>query len=382
MNTKLKPIYLDYNATTPIAPEVAQIMIDHIESNFGNPSSAHWFGFKAQDAVNTARQKTANLLGCQPEEIIFTSCATEANNLAIQGTLLRYTPEKTHVITSAIEHPAVLEVCNFCRNKGFGVTIVPVDSAGLIDPNDIERAITKNTKLVTIMHANNEAGSIQPIQEISKIVKNHGVVFHTDAAQSVGKMPVNVDDLGVDLLTVAAHKFYGPKGVGALYIRDGIKIDKVFHGAGHERHLRPGTENVVGIVGLGAACELAESTLSDRYQHMKQMRDRLYHNISNGWELVRLNGCFGTCLPNTLSLGFRDMKATDLLNELYDLAVSAGAACHTPGQFDVSHVLKAMKVPLEYAHGTLRFSTGIMTTISDIDRASEMVIDVLRNLNR
>ena len=374
----MKPIYLDYNATTPIAPEVADAMIPMIRERFGNPSSSHWSGMDAKDAVDLARRQIAQLLECSTEEIIFTGCATESNNLAVLGSALFR--KAGHIITSAIEHPAVLEVCRYCRQQGFDLSILPVDGDGLINPADVKSAIRPNTILITIMHANNETGVIQPVKTISDIARSHGIPFHTDAAQSCGKIRVTADDTGADLLTIAGHKFYGPKGIGALYIRKGTQIRKIFHGANHENNLRPGTENVVGIIGLGAACELASRNLPERTAHLKFTRDLLHQLILEKSPDVRMNGPEFQRLPNTLSLGFKNLTTSSLLNELLDLAVSAGAACHSAGQIDISHVLKAMNVPAEYAMGTLRFSTGMMTTEAEIRIAAGMVNDAVEYL--
>jgi cysteine desulfurase len=373
-------IYLDYNATTPIAPCVSEAMIPYLLERFGNPSSTHIYGFETQEAIRKARSQVALLLDCCPEEIVFTGCATESNNLAIMGTAFNQSAGTPHIITSSVEHPAVIEVCRFCQSHGASLTILPVDANGTVNPDDVNKAIQPGTTLITIMHANNEVGTIQPIREIGLIAREHGITFHTDAAQSVGKIPVQVVELNADLLTVAAHKFYGPKGIGALFIRKGVSINRIQHGAGHEMNLRPGTENVIGIVGMGAACDLAIQELTDRPKHLQAMRDRLHKILVDSSIDIRLNGHPDLRIPNTLSLGFRNLSATDLLNELEDLAISAGAACHSPGQFNVSPVLEAMHVPEEYARGTLRFSTGIMTTEDEIDRAGDMILHAVQRL--
>jgi len=376
-----KPIYLDYNATTPIDRGVAEAMLPYLYEHFGNPSSVHPYGVQARRAVERARAQVAALLGCEPAEIIFTSGGSEANNSAIKGVAAAYRERGNHVITSAIEHPAVLEPCRWLESQGYHVTVLPVDEYGMVDPADVERAITPDTILVTIMHANNEVGTIQPIAAIAAIAHRHGALMHTDAAQSVGKVRVRVDELGVDLLSVAGHKLYAPKGVGALYVRSGVKLAKFIHGADHEANRRAGTENVPGIVGLGQAAEIAGRDLERYVAHTRTMRDRLWAGLTRELDtpgLVRLNGHPDERLPNTLSVGFRSIEANTLLAEIGEqVATSAGAACHA-GQVDVSTVLQAMGVPLEYAMGTVRFSVGKMTTAGEIDRAIEVVAAAVR----
>ena len=376
-------IYLDYNATTPIDRRVAEAMVPYLYEHFGNPSSAHPYGVDAKRAVERARAQVAALLGCQPAGIVFTSGGSESNNSAIKGVAAAYRERGNHVITSAVEHPAVLEPCRWLESQGYRVTVLPVDEHGMVDPADVERAITPDTILVTIMHANNEVGTIQPIAEIAAIAHRHGALMHTDAAQSVGKIRVRVDELGVDLLSVAGHKLYAPKGVGALYIRSGVKLTKFVHGADHEANRRAGTENVLEIVGLGQAAEIAGRDLSRNMAHMRAMRDRLWAGLTRELDtpgLLRLNGHPDERLPNTLSVGFRSIEANTLLSEIGEqVAASAGAACHAD-QVDVSTVLQAMQVPLEYAMGTVRFSVGKMTTAEEIDRAVEVVSGAVRRL--
>ena len=375
----MTPIYLDYNATTPIAGEVALAMKPYLEEYFGNPSSLHSFGAKARLAVENARCQVAALLNCHPDEIIFTSGGSESNNFAIKGAAWAYRHKGNHIITSAVEHPAVLEVCKFLQKQGFQLTILPVDEFGMVDVLSVEKAITPQTILLSIMHANNEVGTIQPIKAISEIARRHGILFHSDAAQSVGKIPVDVQALNVDLLSVAGHKLYAPKGVGALFIRRGIQLEKLIHGANHEQNLRAGTENVAEIVGLGKACEIAMRDLENNSVHFCRMRDRLYRGIKNRVGTVRLNGHPEMRLPNTLSLSFPSMEANTLLSELTDIAASAGAACHSE-DVSVSSVLQAMKIPIEYAMGTIRFSTGRMTTETEIDTAVEMITKTVERL--
>ena len=377
----MKPVYLDYNATTPIGREVAEAMRPYMEQYFGNPSSLHWYGIQSQKAVQKARGQVAHLLNCKPEEIIFTSGGTESNNFAIKGAALANRNKGNHIITSTIEHPAVTEVCKYLEAGGFQTSYIPVDETGLIDLAKLEKAITPRTILITVMHANNEVGTIQPIQEISNIARKHGIIVHTDAAQSVGKISTDVNELGVDLLSVAGHKIYAPKGIGALFVREGIQLEKFMHGAGHERNMRAGTENVLEIVGLGKACEIAKLDLKKNLAHIKEMRDRLYNGLKEKIKNIRLNGHPEKRLPNTLSIGFRDIEASSLLNELIiaDIAVSAGSACHA-GSTTISHVLAAMNVPMEFARGTLRLSTGIMTTEEEIDRVIEVTLEAIQKL--
>ncbi len=378
----MKPVYLDYNATTPIAREVAEAMAPYLYEHFGNPSSSHPYGAATKRAVEAARAQVAELLDCRLGEVIFTSGGTESNNYAIKGIALAWRERGNHVITSAVEHPAVIEVCGWLEEQGFRVTVLPVDGYGLVDPADLARAMTPDTLLVTVMHANNEVGTIQPIAELAAIAHHHGALMHTDAAQSVGKVPVRVDELGVDLLTVAGHKLYAPKGIGALYVRTGVSLTPLIHGAGHEGGRRPGTENVLEIVGLGKACQIAGRDLDHNMVHFQAMRDRLHEGLVQelGDEAVKLNGHPQERLPNTLSLSFRGVEANTLLSEIGEqVAASAGAACHAD-EVDVSAVLEAMKVPVEWAMGTVRFSVGRDTTAEEIDRAIEVVAAAVRRL--
>ena len=380
----MKPIYLDYNATTPIAHKVAEAMEPYLYEHFGNPSSNHPYGVAAKRAVETARVQVATLLGCQPAEVIFTSGGTESNNHAIKGVALACRERGNHILTSAVEHPAVTEVCNWLGNQGFRITVLPVNEYGLIDPADLEQAITPDTVLVTLMHANNEVGTIQPIASLAEIAHRHGALMHTDAAQSVGKIPVQVDELGVDLLSVAGHKLYAPKGIGALYVRSGVRLARLLHGASQEGGRRPGTENVLEIVGLGQVCQMAGRDLEENVAHFRAMRDRLHEGLLRelGDEAVRLNGHPEKCLPNTLNLSFRGVEANTLLSEIGKrVAASAGAACHADS-VNVSAVLQAMKVPVDWAKGTVRFSVGRGTTKEEIDRATEIVAEAVRRAQK
>jgi len=375
-----KPIYLDYNATTPHDPEVIAAMRPYLEEHFGNPSSAHRYGNQTREAIENARLQVSSLLNCLPEEIVFTGGGTEANNYAIRGVANRYQGKGNHIVTTAIEHPAVLEVCRYLERNGFDVTYVPVDESGLVSVSDVEKAVTPRTILITVMHANNEVGTIQPIEQISKLAKARGIIVHTDAAQSVGKIPTDVNVLGVDLLSIAGHKLYAPKGIGVLYVRQGVELEKLLWGAGHEHGRRAGTENVLEIVGLGKACEIAGHHLNDHMTHMKTMRDRLHEGLREKLEYVKLNGHLEKRLPNTLSLSFRGVNVNQLLAEIEDdVAASAGAACHSGG-VEMSYVLSAMHVPEEWAKGTVRFSVGRMTTESEIDHAIGIISEAVRRL--
>ena len=379
---KQSPIYLDYNATTPISKEVADTMAPYLYEIFGNPSSSHPFGVQAKLAIEKARKQIAEAINCQPTEVLFTSGGTESNNYAIRGYVQANQNRGGHIITSAIEHPAVLEVCRYLEKQGFRLTILPVDGMGLVNPEDLKNALSSDTILVSIMHANNEVGTIQPIRELADLAHSAGAAFHTDAAQTMGKLPVDVKALGVDLLSIAGHKLYAPKGVGALYVRSGIMLDKLMYGANHESDRRPGTENVLEIVGLGKACEIAQRDLQQNMAHFKDMRDRLHEGLKASLpkNSFLLNGHPDLRLPNTLSLGFHMIEANTFLAEIGDrVAASAGAACHSD-EIDLSHVLEAMNVPIDYAMGTVRFSVGRATTTDEIDRALEIMVKSLSAL--
>jgi cysteine desulfurase len=358
-----RPLYFDYNATTPVLPSIVQTMLPYFSERFGNPASAHLWGIEANAAVVLARGQVATLLDCAPGEIVFTSCATEANNLALLGVLQA---PSDHVIVSAIEHPAVLEPATEYRRRGGAVTIVPVDRKGRVDPDALRRAITKKTRLISIMLANNEVGTIQPVAEIASIAKEHGILLHTDAAQAVGKIPVTVSGLGVDMLTLAGHKLYAPKGVGALYVRRGISLGPLSFGGGQEGGLRPGTENVPYLVALGEACRLAGDVAAEQVRQ-RGLRDCFEEELGSLGIPFRVHGRDAERLPNTTSVGFQGLRTGDLLSGLVgaDVGVSAGAACH--GDIEtVSHVLVAMNVDPEYARGTLRFSFGRPTSEEDV----------------
>ena len=373
----MNPIYLDYNGTTPIDSDVFETMIPFMEHSFGNPSSSNFYGIIPKKAVEAARRQVAGLINCSPGEIIFTSGGTESNNHAIKGIACAMADKGKHIITSMIEHPAVIEVCRFLEKMGFSVTYLPVNKDGLVSFSSVTEAIRADTVLITIMHANNEVGTIQPIAEISRLAHEKGIIMHIDAAQSTGKIPVDVDKLGADFLSIAGHKLYGPKGIGALYIRKNLRVEKFCHGAGQEMGKRAGTENVAGIAGLGKACEIASESLKNYMAETKNLRDMLYKELKHKIKGVKLNGHRYKRLPNTLSLSFKGMDANRLLKKTrLDMAASAGAACHSGG-VEISHVLQAMNVPMELARGTLRFSVGRMTTADEIRRAVEVVVNAV-----
>lgn len=372
-------IYLDYNATTPIDTEVAETMRPFLDIYFGNPSSIHQYGVLAKKAVEKARMQLADLLNCNTDEIVFTSGGTESNNYAIKGVAFENKHKGNHIITSSIEHPAVIEVCKYLENFGFEISYIKVDEFGMIKPEDVEKAIKPQTILISIMHANNEVGTVQPIEEISKIARKNNIIFHTDAAQSIGKIDCNVQSLGVDLLSVAGHKFYAPKGIGALFVKRGVKLQKQMHGADHEQNMRAGTENILEIAGLGKAAEIAKRDLQKNILHLKETRDLLHSEISKNIEQIKLNGHPENRLPNTLSLSFKNVEANTLLSELKEVAASAGAACHTD-KIDISAVLSAMKVPMEFAMGTIRFSTGKLSTKEEIEKAAHYIYETVKKL--
>jgi cysteine desulfurase len=369
-------VYLDYNATTPLADEVAAEMSRFLSEPFGNPSSLHWAGVASRDAVEKARSQVAALLSCDATEVVFTSGGTEGNNYVIKGTFFqRAGLEKPfHAITSVVEHPAVLEPLAFIERLGAEVTRLPVDHHGLVDPEAVRRAIRSDTALVSIMHANNEVGTIQPVMEIAAIAHERGVLVHTDAAQTVGKIDVDVEAMGVDFLSVAGHKLYGPKGVGALYIREGIEIEPLLHGADHEAGRRAGTENILEVVGLGVACELAQAWIDA--DSMLRLRDHFWHSLEASFgDQVVLNGHPTHRLPNTLNVGFRGRVGSDLLAAMPNIAASTGSACHA-GSTHISPVLAAMGVPLEVALGAVRFSLGRHTTAEEIDRVVDSLLRI------
>jgi len=371
-----KPIYLDYNATTPVDPEVLKAMLPYFKEHFGNPSSNHTYGKKTKKAVNKAREQVAKLLGSNPQEIVFTSGGTESNNYAIIGTALARMDKGRHILASVFEHPSVQKTLNYLVEKfGFKVTYLPVNEYGLVDPLDVEKAITNETILITIMHANNEVGTIEPIEEIGRIAKEEDIIFHTDAAQSCGKIEVNVEKLNVDLLTIAGHKLYSPKGIGALYIKTGTNLDQVIHGAGQETGRRAGTENVPYIVGLGRACEIASSTLDIFSQNVKTLRNQLNSKIIEGLgeESIKLNGHPKQRLPNTLNISIKDLIGEELLGQIPEIAASTGSACHADST-EPSAVLLSMGLTRKQALGALRLSLGRWTSEEEINKAAHLIV--------
>jgi cysteine desulfurase len=358
-------IYLDYNASTPIDPAVATAMRPFLEEAFGNPSSGHWASTPAKAALERARGQVATLLGSAPDEIVFTSGGSEANNLAVKGTFFALREKGEHIITTAVEHPALLAPCRFLERLGATVTYLPVDPAGRVDPDAVRRAITPRTVLISVMHANNEVGTIQPIAEISAIAREHGIRIHTDAAQSVGKIPTRVATLGVDLLTIAGHKLYAPKGVGALYVRGGFELEPLIHGAGHEQGRRAGTESALLAAGLGAACILAQDL--GPMERVQALRDRFWRALQDRFgDRIVLNGHPAHRLPNTLNVSFVGMIGAKVLAGLDGVAASTGSACHS-GRVELSPVLAAMGVPDKIGMGAVRFSLGRQTTDAEVD---------------
>lgn len=373
----MNPIYLDYNATTPIDPAVVEVMLPYLHTHFGNPSSSHAYGKAAHQAVDQARQQVADLIGAQADEIVFTGGGSEASNQALKGVVFarlrgffgRWV-KGAHIITSAIEHPATLQPCEFLRRLGCTITILPVDRHGLVDPAAVAKALTRSTTLVSIMHSNNEVGTLQPIRDIAALAHKHGALMHTDVAQSLGKVAVNVNDLGVDLLSIAGHKLYAPKGIGALYVRRGTKLESLIHGAGHESGRRAGTENVPCMAALGRACELARQSLPQATQTLKELRERLWRQLQADFgKDVVLNGPLEQRLPNTLNVGFVGHIGAELLEKIPTVAASTGSACHE-GQVTCSPVLQAMGVPPAVARGAVRLSVGRFTTAEQIDEAA------------
>jgi len=371
-------IYLDFNATTPIAKEVAEAMMPYIVKNFGNPSSAHPMGRSAKEALEKARGQISRMLGCDSNEIIFTSGGTESNNMVLKSVAWSLRKKGGHIITTKIEHPAIINTAHFLMEGGCDVTFLPVDTYGSLDPDEVKKALRKDTILITVMHANNETGTIQPLIEISSIAREHGVLFHTDAAQSVGKIETKVYDLGVDFLTIAGHKIYAPKGVGALYIRKGVEIEPFIHGGGQEMGLRSGTENVILNVGLGKACELIMDNLYDDMSRLERLRDSLYNQIRSHIPKVVLNGHPEYRLPNTLYLSFPRMIGEEILKETPELCASTGSACHDKS-VKLSHVLEAMDVKESVGMGAIRLSLGRPTTEAEINHAAQLLVRAVKN---
>ena len=367
-------IYLDYNASTPIDPAVAAAMRPFLDAHFGNPSSGHWASAGAKTALETARGEVAALLGCEPDEVVFTSGGSEANNLALKGAFFARRDTGDHIVTTAVEHPAIAEPCRFLERLGARVTYLPVDGTGRVDPDDLARAITPRTILVSVMHANNEVGTVQPIADCARIAHDRGVLFHTDAAQSVGKIATDVNRLGVDLLAIAGHKLYAPKGIGALFVRRGVHLEPLIHGAGHESGRRAGTESALLAVGLGKACTLARDLES--MERIRALRDRFWQALQQRiGDRVVLNGHKVHRLPNTLNVSFVGRVGADILAQVDGLAASTGSACHS-GRVELSAVLKAMEISPEVGMGAVRFSLGRGTTEEEIDTVVERLCQV------
>jgi len=377
-----QPIYLDYNATTPLDPAVIAAMRPSLEQQFGNPSSSHVYGQAAKEAVERAREQVAALLGCAPDEVVFTSGGSESDNQAIKGVAFACRERGTHIITSQIEHPAVLNTCRYLEARhGFQVTYLPVDGDGLVDPAAVEEAITPQTILMTIMHANNEVGTLEPIADIGRLARQRGIVLHTDAAQSIGKVPAPVDDLGVDLLTIAGHKLYAPKGIGALYIRRGTVLDPLIHGAGHEHGRRAGTENVSSIVALGAACALAGGQIESQIARWLALRERLLAGLEARVGPVKVNGHPERRLPNTLNICVPGVIGEDVLARTPGVAASTGSACHA-GLTEPSAVLLALGLEPTLALGALRLSLGRWTSEAEIDAAVAQLSESILSLRK
>jgi cysteine desulfurase len=377
----MKRIYMDHNATTPLREEVLEAMLPYLREEFGNASSLHFFGMRARRAIESAREQVAAALGAQPREIVFTGCGTESDNQAIKGVAFANRSRGDHIVTSRIEHKAVLQTCQYLEKQGLRVTYLPVDQYGVVNPNDVAQAITDRTVLVSVMFANNEVGTIQPVAEIAQVCRERDVYFHTDAVQAVGKLPIDVNKLGVDMLSLSAHKFYGPKGVGALYVRKGVKVDPLLHGGHQERGRRAATENVAGIVGLGKAIELRLGEMAAEAERLATLREQLYAGLTAHIDHVYLNGHPTERLPGTLSLCFDYVEGEAIIMglDLSGVAVSSGSAC-TSASLEPSHVLLAMGVRPAVAQGSIRFSLGRGNTAADVDTVLETLPPIVERL--
>lgn len=373
-------VYMDHSATTPVDPEIAQEILKYMVEDFGNASSIHSYGREARKAVEKAREQVAAAIGGSPQEIIFTSGGTEADNMAILGVSTANCKKGSHIITTQVEHHAVLETCEHLEKNGFSVTYLPVDETGRIRVEDVAKAINQNTILISIMHANNEVGTIQPIKEIGKLAKEHGIYFHVDAVQSVGKIPIDVNEMNIDLLSISAHKIYGPKGIGCLYVRKGVKVTPITHGGSQERKRRAGTENVPGIVGFGLAAEKIVKEMPKESARLQAMRDRLIEGLTK-LEYTKLNGHPTERLPHNVNISFNFIEGESLLLmlDMKGIAASSGSAC-TSGSLDPSHVLLAMGMAHEVAHGSLRLTLGKMNTEADVDYILEVVPPIVERL--
>jgi len=377
----MKRTYLDYAATTPTHPEVLKAMLPYFSEAFGNPSTIYAYGQEARRAVEEARTKVASLLGAGDQEIVFTSGGTEAANFAIKGIAFANENKGNHIITTSIEHHAVLETCQSLKKRGFKITPVPVDSYGQVDPDDIKKAITEKTTLISVMHANNEIGTIEPIADIGNIAREAGIYFHTDAVQTAGHIPIDVNELGVDLLSISAHKLYGPKGVGALYIRKGTELTALLHGGEQEKRRRAGTENVPGIVGLGKAAEIASQEMAEEAARLNQLRDKLIQGLTSRIDHIRLNGHLIKRLPNNINISVDFVEGESMLLHLdtEGIYASTGSACSS-GSLEPSHVLLAIGLPHERAHGSLRFTLGKWTADEDIERVLAVLPEIVARL--
>ena len=373
--------YMDHSATSPVNPEVLEEMLPYFNQSFGNASTLYALGREARTAMENARKQVASLIGAQPEEIYFTSGGTESDNMAIKGVVSKLKNKGNHIITSSIEHPAVLETCKYLEKEGYKVTYLPVYEDGIVKVSDVEEAITSETILITVMHANNEIGTIQPVAEIGALAREKGIYFHTDAVQSVGKIPVNVEDMNVDLLSISSHKLYGPKGIGALYIRKGVRIQPLIHGGGHERGMRPGTENIPGIVGLGKACQIAEENLEKNMEYVSSLRDQLIEGVLGKIEQSYLNGHPTKRLPNNANFRFTGIEGESLVLQLDAKGINAstGSACSSK-KLEPSHVLMAIGLKEVDAHGSLRISLGTENTPQDIDYTIDAIEEVVERL--
>jgi len=379
----MKRIYFDYAATTPVDPEVVSAMLPYFSEVFGNPASLHYFGRQANNAIESARQAAADFISAKPEEIIFTSGGTESDNFALKGVAYANSSKGNHIITSNIEHHAVLESCEFLERNGFKVSCLPVSPNGILDPDEVKKAINSKTVLISVMHANNEIGSIQQIKEIGKIAKENNIYFHTDAVQSLGHIPVNVDELNIDMLSASAHKIYGPKGVGLLYIRKGTKIQAFLNGGSQEKKLRASTHNVPGIVGFGKAIELASKNIARETIALTNLRDRLIRGIIASIDNVKLNGDIEQRLPNNVNFSIKFVEGEGMVLglDLEGIAVSSGSAC-TSGSLEPSHVLRAIGRTADLAHGSVRFSFGKFNTEEEVDYALEKFIKIVSRLRK
>jgi cysteine desulfurase len=377
----MRRIYFDHNATTPVHPQVVEAMLPCLSDDWGNPSSIHWAGRAAKKGLEDAREKVAAFLGCDPVEVIFTSSGSESDNLAIKGVAHAKRAKGNHIITTKVEHPGVLNTCKFLEREGFAVTYLDVDGDGLLNVEKLKEAITDKTILITVMYANNETGVVFPVSEIGAIAREKGITFHTDAVQAAGKLPLNLKELACDLLSISGHKLYAPKGVGALYLKRGVRVTPLIHGGHHERNRRGGTENVASIVGLGRACEIAARDMEEEASHLRALRDRLEKGLTAAIPFVKLNGHPEKRIPNTVNLSFEFVEGESLLLNLdmLGIAASTGSAC-TSGSLEPSHVLVAMAVPVELTHGSIRFSLGKGNTEEEVDFLLEKMPPIVERM--